>query len=225
MRTLEDEPEEPGRNATMKLAENLLAPNHSFSFFNWLRVFEPDRHWIAFNPRKDLNLFATPLYYSSYCGLLGLVRTLLERGADLEARGGLFTTPLNAAAYTNCTAVAYLLIQNRADVNVMDESLTRSTPLHRASGNGNEELARLLLQSGAEVGSEDMCGGTGLHITSYYGHISTTKVLVEYGAEIDARAKFTIAGWIRSCSTMEYWANSVDGGCLGWARRDGPSAT
>lgn len=151
----------------MRLAEILLAPHHSFSFFNWLRVFEPDRNWVAFNPRKDPSSFATPLYYSSYCGLLGLVRTLLERGADLEARGGLFTTPLNAAVYTNSTAVAFLLIQNKADVNVIDQSVTRNPALTRASGNGNEELTRLLLQSGAEVDAVDVCGGTSLHITSF----------------------------------------------------------
>lgn len=192
VRTLE-EPEGPSRCNTARLAEILLAPHHSFSFVNWLCVFEPDRYWIAFNPRKDPSSFATPLYYASYCGVLNLVRTLLEKGADLEARGGLFTTPLNAAVYTNCTAVASLLIQNKADVNVIDESITRNLALTRASGNGNEELTRLLLQSGAEVGAVDVCGGTSLHITSFWGQISTTKILVEYHAEIDARAKFTKA--------------------------------
>jgi hypothetical protein len=75
---------EPDRCNATRLAEKLLA-SHQSCFFNWLLVFEPDKPWIYFNPYKRLSSFATPLYYSSYCGLLDVTKTLLERGAGVAA--------------------------------------------------------------------------------------------------------------------------------------------
>jgi ankyrin repeat domain-containing protein 50 len=181
--------DEPDRCDAIRLAEKLFTSHESFAFFNWLRVFEPDRSWIDFNPHKTPSFFATPLYYSSYCGLLDVAMPLLKNGADVQARGGKYTTALNAAVFTDSSAVVCFLLQNNAEVDIIDGS--GANPLHHASVHGDAELVRLLLQSGAEVEARDLAGGSAMHIACFFGRIPTIQVLVEYNAEIDARAPFT----------------------------------
>jgi len=121
-----------------------------------------------------------------------VTKTLLERGAGVAACGGRYITPLNAAAFVDSLSVARLLIQRKAEVDIMDSSGKHA--LHHSSARGNEELVRLLLQSDADIETQDSAGGNAMHIACFSGHISTIGVLVEYNAEIDARARFTADG-------------------------------
>lgn len=180
--------DQPDRCKANILAEKLFTPDQTFCFYNWLRVFEPDGSWIDFDPYKNPSSFATPLYYASYCGLLPVAKTLIERGADVAARGGMLTAPLCAATFTDSTDIVRLLIQSKAEVNIIDGR--GSTPLHHSCWNSNAELVRLLLEAGADVKAKDLPGGCPIHLVSYNGHIPTLQALLEYGAEVDARAWF-----------------------------------
>jgi ankyrin repeat protein len=183
--------DESGRRSASRLTEKLLLPPENFAFVNWLRVFEPDRPWISFDPYKEPSSLATPLYYSSYCGLLDATRNLLHRGANVEARGGHYSTPLNGAAsriaHLGTRAVVRLLIQSKADVNVVDDRGWNA--LHYMCWFGNAQLAKLLLQSGADIDSQDLGGGSPMHLASFNGHLSVIQILLEHNAEIDARAR------------------------------------
>jgi ankyrin repeat protein len=178
------------RNAS-RLTEKLFTPHKNLAFYQWLRVFEPDRPWISFDPHKEFSSLATPLYYSSYCCLLDATRNLLYRGANVDARGGHYSTPLNAAAsriaHPGSEAVIHLLIQSKADINMVDDR--GWGPLHQTCWFGHAQLANLLLQSGADIDSQDWGGGSPMHLASFGGHLSVIQILLEHNAEIDAKAR------------------------------------
>src|SRR5687767_7871431 len=68
-------------------------------------------------PRDDQALIA-----AAAKGDAATVKDLLDRGADVEARGAIGQTALVAAAFENQIDVARLLIDAGADVNVQDDS-------------------------------------------------------------------------------------------------------
>jgi ankyrin repeat protein len=177
------------QHRAIAMAQQLFRPCRIFSFSNWLRVFEPDRSWIKFDPHKSPSSFATPLYYASICDLLVVASSLVQNGADVTARGGRFIHPVNAAAACNSYSLNKLLIQHGAEVNIADEGGWK--PIHNASMHDNAELARLLIEAGAELEVRDLPGGGAMHIAAHDGHISMIRVLVEYDTEIDCRATFT----------------------------------
>jgi FtsZ-binding cell division protein ZapB len=87
------------------------------------------------------------------------------------------------------TSVKRLLSICNINVNVKDD-LFGWTPLHWAARNNHVEIARLLLQNGAEVNakSNDGNGGqTPLHWAAWNGHVDILHLLVENGANLEAQ--------------------------------------
>jgi hypothetical protein len=82
------------------------------------------------------------------------------------------------------TSVKRLLSIRNINVNVKDD-WRGSTPLHLAAYNGHIEIARLLLQNGAEVNVRNNYGNTPLHCSAYRGHVDILHLLVENGADLE----------------------------------------
>jgi ankyrin repeat protein len=59
--------------------------------------------------------------------------------------------------------------------------------LHAAVSEGHQEIARLLLQAGANVSARDRPGNTPLHEAASTGHIGAMEVLLSAGADVNAR--------------------------------------
>ncbi|RRN76270.1 ankyrin repeat domain-containing protein, partial [Pseudoxanthomonas sp. SGD-10] len=78
-------------------------------------------------------------------------RYLILKGAEvnLPSNNEYRVFPLHAAAAGNFTAIAKMLIENNAEVNITQAS--GITPLHSAAQNGNIELIIMLLEKGAAV--------------------------------------------------------------------------
>jgi len=70
-----------------------------------------------------------------------------------------------------------------ADVNV---SGTCCTPLFLASGSGNPEAVRYLINQGADVNSRERFGQTAVTEAAFFGNISVIKELLKHGAEVNA---------------------------------------
>jgi ankyrin repeat protein len=92
----------------------------------------------------------SPLHLSAFFGQSDATRLLLERGAEVDARGrGWMTgTPLHSAASGDHAAVALVLVEAGADTNARQSG--GWTPLHSAAHNGNAELVALFLAHGAD---------------------------------------------------------------------------
>jgi hypothetical protein len=84
------------------------------------------------------------------------------------------------------TSVKRLLSIRNINVN-MKEDESGWTQLHCAAYNGNVEIARLLLQNGAEVNAKGNYGSTPLHWAAIHGHVDILHLLVENGANLEAQ--------------------------------------
>ncbi|KAF8417707.1 hypothetical protein EV426DRAFT_356485 [Tirmania nivea] len=67
---------------------------------------------------------------------------------------------------------------------------TGDTPLHCASANGHQEIAKLLIDRGANIAAASKYGDTPLHYASRNGHQEIAKVLIDRGANIAAASKY-----------------------------------
>lgn len=94
------------------------------------------------------------------------VADLLDRGADIAARGDEGGTPLHRAAAHNADpAIAALLLDRGADIAAGD--IDGWTPLHWAASNqSGRAVVAYLLDRGADIEARDGDGRTPLHAAS-----------------------------------------------------------
>ena len=105
----------------------------------------------------------TPLHYAAALNPDPKVaETLIEMGAEVNARDLLKFTPLHyAAAFNENPEVTELLIEKGAELEATD--LEGRTPLHTAAINQkNPEVIAVLLKAGADAKKKDIYGKTPL---------------------------------------------------------------
>ncbi|XP_035696699.1 ankyrin repeat domain-containing protein 49-like [Branchiostoma floridae] len=87
----------------------------------------------------------TLLHKAAYMGDMALLKELLERGADINAKTHDGWQALHSACRWNHVDVASLLLQAGADINATSSG--GNTPLHVAASNANAKQALVLLLS------------------------------------------------------------------------------
>jgi len=134
------------------------------------------------------------------------VRELLGAGADVNVRGVDSRTPLMEAAYVGHTEIARLLLNAGANVGFKKDDgetalsfaqggnhseivhlLTGVEHLLVASGKGELERVKELLDQGITVNARGFDGRTALMEASYGGHAEVVKVLLAAGADVTPR--------------------------------------
>ena len=101
----------------------------------------------------------TPLHNAAYRGDINAVKTLIEQGADVNAREHPGVTPLHTAAGEGHANVVTLLIEKGADVNA--KSRRGYTPLMFAAMYGHADVAKFLIDRGADI--DTAMAGLGAH--------------------------------------------------------------
>ena len=121
-------------------------------FDTWLKVFNPDKHWLqpTFEEYDKMNV--SPLYCMSVLGVGGVCRRLLDMGADVNAQGGICGNALQAASAHGNKDIVQLLLDSEADINAQGGHF--GSALQAASGGGHEAIVQLLLDNGAEVNAQ-----------------------------------------------------------------------
>uniref|UniRef100_A0A7C4H6L4 Uncharacterized protein n=1 Tax=Thermofilum pendens TaxID=2269 RepID=A0A7C4H6L4_THEPE len=109
------------------------------------------------------------------------VKQLVERGANVNARGERDWTPLHLAAFYGYLEVVRFLVEKGAEVNA--RNVDRRIPLHYAAAEGHLEVVRFLVEKGANVNARDNKGWTPLHLAALYGHLEVARLLLEAGAD------------------------------------------
>jgi len=125
------------------------------------------------------------LHKAARRGDLQRVKSLVEKGADVNTRDNDGETPLHEAASEGYLEVARFLVERGADVNAKDNH--GLTPLHAAASEGYPEIAQLLVEKGANITVRDNDGLTPLHLAAVFGHLEVARFLVEKGADVNAK--------------------------------------
>lgn len=133
----------------------------------------------------DVNAVAhfnwTALMVAAVKGHDGVVDVLLDNGANANVADTYGWTPLMRAAYENRAGTVRVFLRNgKAKLEEADE--TGSTALHHAAAQGHVEIARLLLDSGAQVDVRNREGLTPLDMAKRMEKEDCVRFLESRGA-------------------------------------------
>ncbi|XP_077597057.1 receptor-interacting serine/threonine-protein kinase 4 isoform X2 [Stigmatopora nigra] len=116
------------------------------------------------------------------------LKFLLLNNADPNLANARGSTPLHLAAEKQLKPLAELLLARRsANVDAKDED--QYTALHWAAQNGDEAVARLLLDRGAAIDETDGQGRTPAHVACQHGQENVVRVLLSRGADVRVKGK------------------------------------
>jgi ankyrin repeat protein len=159
-------------------------------------------------PIERLKLTTTPVVLASSRGDLGIVRVLVEAGADVNAKEhskvrNVDHTALSMASELDVEIVRYLLGKGAK----VDERVEfGGTVLMAAARKGDPELIDVLLAAGANPNAEDDNGFTPLSCAVESGKESPVRTLVAKGADVN----HANAGWKMTPLHHAIRAGSVD---------------
>ena len=126
----------------------------------------------------------TVLHYATGCRSKEIVERLLAiSGLEKNPKGMLGITPLHLAATFDSFEIAALLLKHKADVNAEDDVC--ETPLFHAAFANAEQVARLLLRSGASIKSrKGYMSRSILHVAAATNSLEVARLVIEAEPDI-----------------------------------------
>ena len=178
----ESNPVEPVTE-TAKEPPTAKAPDMKWSIHGAARfgdIEEVKQHLAAgtdVNEKAD-KIGLTPLHFASGEGHMEVVKLLIAKGADVDAKDNDGWTPLISA---RTKEIAELLIAKGADVDAKDND--GWTPLHNAVVNRPKEVTELLIAKGSDVNAKEQNGRTPLDWAIKSNKKSTASFLRKHGGK------------------------------------------
>ena len=130
----------------------------------------------------ELNLFE-----AAATGQTGRVRALIEQDPTLAnsySPDGF--TPLSLAVFFGHPETVDALLAAGAEVNAASRETMKLTPLASAMATAQIEIAKTLIEHGANVNAKAASDLTPLHTAAARGNIEAAKLLLKNGADINA---------------------------------------
>lgn len=135
----------------------------------------------------------TALLQAACNGNVAMVKLLLDHGAKIDAMAeGI--TPLTGAIMApsiplsfrkgDYTGVVRLLVQRGANVNIVSSWSNKFTPIIYCGAYGNAEIARILINAGADVNAKDNKGKSAADYAIEYKKLEVLGVLRKAGAAV-----------------------------------------
>lgn len=130
-----------------------------------------------------LTQFSALVIEITNAGRLEVIRLLLSRGAEVNARGSDYDgNALQAAARRDHLPVIELLVKLRADINARGGDCD--------SCHGTADTVRLPLEHGTDVNARWAKYPTALIIAPHRCRVENVRILLEHGADIHVKDKF-----------------------------------
>ncbi len=129
-------------------------------------------------------------------GHVGVVSTLIQFGAKINAMGDNETAAMHVAARWGHDAVVNCLITAGANVNIHSK-FERRTPAHIAATHGWNDVIQLLVENSSGEGvldQRDIYGITPLHLAVRLGHMRVVETLLSEKRKVDVNA-YDNDGW------------------------------
>ena len=138
---------------------------------------------------------ATPLYWSFFYCKFEAAELLLKKGANVNLADSFGLAPLQVAVCCKDLDVSLIehLIEKGADINYNTPSNALAKPfegwtsLHYAISCGADDVARLLIEKGANVNAIADDGTTPLILAAKNDSVFMAKLLLEKGADVNWR--------------------------------------
>ena len=145
----------------------------------------------------NLKIFS-PLILAAQNGHLGLVKLLLERGANVShvTRNG-STVALQAAHFGHLDVVKLVVGINKELLERWNQR--RTTPLMRACQEKHPHVVKFLCEQGVRVNEKNLQGMTALMLASQRGHTEICEYLVQRGADLNAITEQGSTSLILAC--------------------------
>lgn len=165
--------------------------------FSSKRTSENYRHALGLLRESDKNLIQnlgwSSLHIAAWEGDLKASKTLINAGANVEAKDNNGLTPLHRAIQSGQIGTVQILIAGGADVNAKNHHGV--TPLicsvDRGVGKGKIEIVKVLLNAGAEVNERNVHNETPLYIAAAnQSGGKAVKILIDAGAEVNVKEKY-----------------------------------
>ena len=151
----------------------------------------------------------TPLHWAVYRIEPALVDALLARGADPNATNLYGSSPLSEAVKIADPVLVEKLLAAGADPEAPNAD--GQTALMLAARAGALDVARLLLEHGADVNRRELWRGqTALMWAADEAQTELTRLLIEHGADVDARSQ--VNDWPRNVTAEPRTKNLPAGG-------------
>ena len=146
---------------------------------------DPDSAAKSASTPSNMNSASYDLEDAVWGGRTQAVQTLLDEGADVNAKDVEGNPILREAVWRGHAEIVRLLVESGADVNAKD---AEGNPILReAVWRGHAEIVRLLVESGADVNAKDTEGNPILREAVWRGHAEIVRLLVESGADVNAK--------------------------------------
>jgi ankyrin repeat protein len=193
--------------------EQLLKNNPSLANSAVLLIAVKEKHanvaelLIKSGADLDANLFGTPLLHiSANGGNIGVVKVLLDNGADINQRGAYGELALHWAATKGRIDVVGLLLDAGSEINIaavkqrgdidliVEEEVNPVAEELKSLEQTEAQIKATRAGSGLQVMGRPRVvfaiGDTSLHSAAQWGHNEIVKLLVSRGADINAPNKF-----------------------------------
>ena len=129
----------------------------------------------------------TPLHHAAGYGRVGVVRLLLELGADPNLQDYEGHAPLHLAGMYGRDEVVTVLLELGGELELEEPDDYGRTPLLLvARESGSEAAARALLDHGADPDALDRYGASSLNLAAWRGYVGVVDALLDHGAALDA---------------------------------------
>ncbi|EJP69902.1 Ankyrin repeat protein [Beauveria bassiana ARSEF 2860] len=151
------------------------------TFQLWTRLYEPD--WLFQNTPGSPR--GSRLYYSCFLGLVATARYLIDKGAGVNAQGGVYGNALQAASIESHQEIVQLLLDKGADINAQGGE--HGNALQAATYIGHQGIIQLLLDKGAAINAQGGKYTNAFQAASLQGNQAIVQLLLDNGAAINAQ--------------------------------------